>query len=174
VFMCITIGIASNRPFYHVIASWSNPLGGAGWHRAKLIDVAIDKLDEWWKVGYGDKDPGWGSYFGMGRSDITNEYILNGVRYGILGVIAVCAVLATAFRGVISTYRRMKHPAMKSLCWAFGSLLFSVAVAWMSVSFFGQLLTLFYCSLGMIGSVSHPKFNWQLRSKISLLKNDAA
>jgi hypothetical protein len=171
VFSCISIGIASNRPFYHVIASWANPVGGAGYHRAKLIDLAIDKFDEWWMVGYGQKDPGWGPYLGMGMTDVTNEYILKGVRYGILGVIALCAVLATSFRNLISTYRRLKHPAMKSLCWAFGSLLFSVAVAWMSVSFFGQLSTLVYCSIGMISSLSAPDFNWQIPNRISVIRS---
>ena len=171
IFSCISIGIASNRPFYHVIASWANPLGGAGWHRARLIDIAIEKFDEWWMVGYGDKDPGWGQYLGMGRTDVTNEYILNGVRYGILGIIALCAVLAKAFRDLISTYRRLRYPAMKSLCWAFGSLLFSVVVAWMSVSFFGQLTTLVYCSIGMIGSLCSPGFNWQIPSRISILQS---
>ena len=171
VFSCISIGIASNRPFYHVIASWANPLGGAGYHRAKLIDLAIENFNEWWLVGYGDKDPGWGEFLGMGRTDVTNEYILNGVRYGILGVIALCAVLAKAFRSLISTYRRLTNPAMKSLCWAFGSLLFSVAVAWMSVSFFGQLSTLVYCSIGMIGSLCNPGFDWQIPNRISRLRN---
>jgi hypothetical protein len=174
VFSCISIGIASNRPFYHVIASWANPLGGAGWHRAKLIDLAIENFDEWWMVGYGDKDPGWGQFLGMGRTDVTNEYILNAVRYGILGVIALCAVLATSFRGLISTYRRVRDPAIRSLCWAFGSLLFSVAVAWMSVSFFGQLSTLVYCSIGMIGSLSSPNFDWQIPKRITLLQNHPA
>jgi hypothetical protein len=168
---CILIGVASNRPFYHVIASWANPLGGAGWHRAKLIDVAIEKFGEWWMIGYGDMDPGWGEYFGMGRSDITNEYILNGVRYGILGVIALCAVLARSFRGLISTYRKMSDPIVKSLCWAFGSLLFSVTIAWISVSFFGQLSTLVYCSIGMISSLCSSGFNWQVPSQVSLLRN---
>jgi hypothetical protein len=171
VISCVLIGIASNRPFYHVIASWSNPLGGASWHRARLIDVAIMKFDEWWMVGYGDKDPGWGPLFGMGRSDITNEYILNGVRYGILGIIVLCAVLVKAFRGLISTYMKLSNPAMKSLCWAFGSLLFSVSVAWMSVSFFGQLSTLVYCSIGMIGSLSSKGFNWQIPNRIAIVRS---
>jgi hypothetical protein len=174
VFSCISIGIASNRPFYHVIASWANPLGGAGWHRARLIDLAIENFDEWWMVGYGDKDPGWGPFLGMGRTDVTNEYILNGVRYGVLGIIALCAVLAKAFRDLISTYRRLRHPAMKSLCWAFGSLLFSVTVAWMSVSFFGQLSTLVYCSFGMIGSICSPGFNWQIPNRISVVQRRPA
>ena len=171
IFSCIMVGIGSNRPFYHVIVSWTNPLGGAGYHRALLIDVAIEKFDEWWLIGYGDKDPGWGTYFGMGTTDVTNEYILNGVKYGILGIIALCAVLAKAFRDLIFTYRRIRDPAMKSLCWAFGSLLFSVAVAWMSVSFFGQLMTLVYCSLGMIGSMCSSNFNWQIPNRISLKQN---
>ena len=174
VFLCVFIGIASNRPFYHVMVSWANPMGGASWHRAKLIDLAIEHFDEWWVIGYGDQDPGWGPQLGMVRTDVTNEYILKGVRYGILGVIALCAVIAKAFRDLIFTYRKMKQPAMKSLCWAFGSLLFSVTIAWMSVSFFGQLTTLTYCSLGMIGSLSNPKFNWQLPNRISLLQNRSA
>jgi hypothetical protein len=149
-------------------------LGGAGWHRARLIDLAIENFDEWWMVGYGDKDPGWGPFLGMGRTDVTNEYILNGVRYGVLGIIALCAVLAKAFRDLISTYRRLRHPAMKSLCWAFGSLLFSVTVAWMSVSFFGQLSTLVYCSFGMIGSICSPGFNWQIPNRISVVQRRPA
>jgi hypothetical protein len=174
VFSCISVGILSNRSFYHVMASWANPLGGAGWHRARLIDLAIENFDEWWMVGYGEKDPGWGPYLGMGMTDITNEYILKGVRYGILGVIALCAVLAKAFRDLISTYRRMKDPALKSLCWAFGSLLFSVAVAWMSVSFFGQLSTLVYCTIGMIGSLCSPGFNWQIPDSKSMARKRPA
>jgi hypothetical protein len=171
VISCILIGIASNRPFYHVIASWANPLGGASWHRAKLIDLAIEHFNEWWVVGYGEKDPGWGPQLGMGVTDLTNEYILKGVRYGILGVIALCAVLAKSFRSLIATYGRLKQPALKSLCWAFGCLLFSVTVAWMSVSFFGQLSTLVYCSIGMIGSLSSSSFDWQIPSRISRLRN---
>jgi hypothetical protein len=173
VLWCILIAIVSNRPFYHVLASAANPLGGAGWHRAKLVDLAIEHFDEWWQVGYGEKDPGWGTSLGMTWTDVTNEYILSGVRYGILGMMATIAVLAQAFRDLTLTHKRIVHPAMKSLCWAFGSMLFAVAVAWMSVSFFGQLITLFYCCLGMIGSVCSSKFNWQIPRKISLVQNQA-
>ncbi len=167
----MSIGIASNRPFYHVLASYANPLGGAGWHRAQLIDVAIEHFGEWWLVGYGDRDPGWGQYFGMARTDVTNEFILNGVRYGILGIIALCAVLAKAFRGLVSTHKRMTQPALRSLCWSFESLLFCVVIAWMSVSFFGQLTTLFYCCLGMIGSLCNPSFNWQVQGRIAMAQD---
>jgi hypothetical protein len=173
-FSCIFIAIASNRPFYHVIASQANPLGGAGWHRAKLIDLAIENFDEWWMVGYGDRDPGWHSALGMTWTDVTNEYILSGVRYGILGVLALLAVLTEAFRRLAATHKRVTQPVSKSLCWVFGSMLFAVAVTWMSVSFFGQLMTLFYCCLGIIGSLSSPRFDWQDTRRITVLKRHAA
>ncbi len=173
-FSCILIGIISNRPFYHVIASAANPLGGSSWHRAKLIDLAIEHYDEWWRVGYGDQDPGWGPSLGMTWTDVTNEYILSGVRYGILGVLALLAVLAQAFRGLAAAHRKVTQPVSKSLCWAFGSMLFAVAVTWMSVSFFGQLLTLFYCCLGIIGSLSSPHFDWQVTRRVAVLKRSAS
>lgn len=149
---CIFIGVASNRPFYHVIASYANPLGGAGWHRAKLIDLAIQHFGEWYLVGYGGKDPGWGESLGMATTDVTNEFILNGVKYGILGIVVLSGVLTTAFRGLLRTYKETEDLEVKSLCWSLGCVLFSVIVAWMSVSFFGQLGPLFYCILGIIGS----------------------
>jgi hypothetical protein len=151
---CIVIEILSNRTFYHVIFSRASQLGGAGWHRARLIDAAIEHFNEWWLAGYGGKDPGWGHYFGMSFTDVTNEFILAGVKYGIAGIIVLCGVLVVAYKNLISAYKKSTHPAMKSLCWSFGSILFAITVVWMSVSFFGQLLPLFYCVLGMIGSVS--------------------
>lgn len=174
VLSCILIGIVSNRPFYHVIASAANPLGGASWHRAKLIDLAVEHFHEWWKVGYGDQDPNWGAALGMTWTDVTNEYILNGVRYGILGIISVIAVLIQAFRGLAAAHRKLTQPTLKALCWAFGSMLFAVAVTWMSVSFFGQLMTLFYCCLGMIGSLCSPSFDWQMSRRIALIRTHAA
>ncbi len=170
---CILVGIISNRPFYHVLATAANPLGGAGWHRARLIDLAIEHFGEWWEFGYGPKDPGWGPSLGMTMTDVTNEYILSGVRYGILGIIAICAVMAQAFRDLRSTHKRMTHPTTRSLCWAFGSLLFGVAVTWMSVSFFGQLMTLFYCCLGMIGSVCSSRFDWKVPRRIYVVQKQA-
>ena len=168
--LCVFTQLGSNRPFYHVVVSYANPLGGAGWHRARLIDVAIDHFHEWWLTGYGDQDPGWAHYFGMDHTDVTNEFILMGVRYGIWGMIGLIAVLVVAFRLVISTYRKVKVPELKSFCWSCGTILFAVIITWMSVSFFGQLSTLFYCVLGMIGSLSHKRFVWNVPKRIMASK----
>ncbi len=151
---CILVGIISNRPFYHVIASYANPIGGSSWHRCKLIDCAIEDFGQWCLVGYGGQDPGWGPALGMEHTDITNEFILAGVKYGILGVAALVLVLSAGFRGLIRLRKSTTDAALKSFGWALGSSLVALVFVFMSVSIFGQMSSLFYCLLGMVGSAS--------------------
>jgi hypothetical protein len=154
VIMCVMIGIVSNRPFYHVFLSNLDPTGGSWWHRAKLIDLAREHFSEWYLLGYGGKDPGWGEYLGSNHTDITNEFILAGVQYGILGILALCSVLVVIFLNLIRLYNSAADAQTKSLVWALGSSIAATVIVFMSVSFFGQMITLLYCVFGMIGSAT--------------------
>ncbi len=149
---CFLIGIISNRPFYHVIASKANPIGGSSWHRAKLIDLAIEHFGEWWLLGYGGLDPGWGAALGMRHTDITNQYITIGVQSGLLGVITFVGILATAMYMLVRLHNSAKDPVLRSWFWAMGSLVVVLMISLTSCTFFGQTNTLFYCILGIIGS----------------------
>jgi len=152
VLLCVLAEIGSNRPLYHVLLSSIN-LGKGDWYqRAKLIDVAIERIDDWWLAGYGSRDPGWGVYFGANITDINNEFILAGAEAGILGVVALCAMLVTVFRQLSHASRRTEDVGLKSLYWSLGSALVGVIAAWQGVSFFGQMNALFYSILGIIGS----------------------
>lgn len=152
---CIFIEIASNRPFYHVIASYSNPIGGSGYHRAKLIDCAIEHFNEWYLKGYGGKDPGWGESLGMGHTDVTNEFILAGVQYGLVGMIVLSGVLTVAIRTSVHLHNSSKDPRLRSLAWALGSTVAVAILMFTSVSLAGQIIPIFYCILGIIGSSSN-------------------
>jgi hypothetical protein len=154
VFSCIGIGIISNRPFYHVFASYVNPFGGTGWHRAKLIDLAIEHFNEWWLMGYGGLDPGWGPATGRDWTDVTNHYIIYGVMYGILGVIALVGVLVTSLIMMIRCYKIEKDPMLKSCFWALGGLIISFMISFNSFALFAQSGTLFICILGIAASLS--------------------
>jgi hypothetical protein len=149
---CVLIAVASNRPFYHVIVSYANPLGGAGWQRAKLIDCAIEDFGDWWLAGYGTREVPWGRQTGMGHTDCNNEFILAGIRYGMLGVIALAGTLAMAFRSLVRAFKETTDKELRSLYWAMGCALVGVIVIWQGVSFFGTPAALFYCLLGTIGS----------------------
>jgi len=152
--LCIMIGIVSNRPFYNVLAEKLNFGGGDWWQRTALIDCAIEDIGKWCWVGYGDRDPGWGAKMGTQFTDVNNEFIMAGVQYGMLGVIVLCVVLITAFRGLIRAWKLSSDVKLRSMYWSMGSILFAVIIAWMGVSFFGQMPSIFYSVLGMIGAFS--------------------
>ena len=88
----------------------------------------------------------------MGGTDVTNEFVLAGVKYGILGVIALVAVLVKAFRDLTFLHNRTADPILQSLYWSLGGVLVAIVVAFMSVSFFGPTETMFYCILGLVGA----------------------
>lgn len=151
---CVFIGFGSNRPFYHVLISLANPVGGSGWHRARLIDASMHYFSEWFLIGYGERNPNWGEFLGgVANTDITNEFVLMGVRYGLVGVILLCGILTVAFRGLHHIYINSTDKDLHSLCWILGCTLASIIFVWISVSFFGAATPLYYCIMGIIGSV---------------------
>jgi hypothetical protein len=154
VFSCILVDIVSNRTFYHVLASYANPFGGTGWHRAKLIDLAIEHFNEWWLMGYGGRDPGWGPALGNNWTDITNHYIMYGVVYGILGVITFVGILVISLIKIIRCYKTEKDPTLKSCFWALGGLIISFMISFNAFTLFAQSSSLFICILGIVASLS--------------------
>jgi len=152
VICCIFVEVASNRHFYHVFSTRINPLGGAGYHRARLIDSAIQDFDEWWLVGYRGLDPGWTA---RSSTDVCSMFILNGVRYGILGIIAFSAMLICGMRDMVLLHNSSKDPILRSWAWALGSALLLVIFASIGSNIRGQVQFLFYVILGMTGSSSN-------------------
>lgn len=153
IFSCIFIAIVSNRPFYHVLVSYINPLGGTGWHRAKLIDLAIEHFDKWWLVGYGGVDPGWGPALGRRWTDITNHFIYIGVQNGFAGLVAFIGFFVLAIRAIQRTLRNSKSGVMRSTAWAFGCVIVGLLISLNTCTFFDQTKSFFYFILGAVGSL---------------------
>lgn len=148
----VLVEVLSNRTIWHVIASYADPIGGSGWHRAKLVDVAIERFGEWWLAGYGMQDPGWGEALGMSWTDITNHYLVVGVKYGMLGVIALCGILVVSVSMLVRLHKSTKDPLLRSWCWATGSVIVAFIIAFNAFCLFGQANSLFYCILGFVGA----------------------
>ena len=62
-------------------------MGGTGWHRSFIIDAALKHIDEWWLVGT-YRTVHWGGYppppADPENIDITNQYIVEGVKGGLV------------------------------------------------------------------------------------------
>lgn len=90
----------------------------------------------------------------MGHTDLTNEYIMAGVRYGMLGAIAFSGMLVVALQKLIRLYKSSSDRVAHSWIWALGGTLVAMMITFMGVSIFTQTATLFFCFLGMVGSSS--------------------
>ena len=150
----IFVEIASNRPFYHVFLSYMNPVGGAAWHRGKIIDSAIQTFNEWWLVGYRGVEPGW---MKIGWTDVTCMFILNGIQYGIMGIVSYCGILICGIRDMARLHNFSDDPILKSWAWALGSVLLVILVASLGSNIRGQVQMLFYVVVGITGSSSRLK-----------------
>ncbi|MCX5638325.1 MAG: hypothetical protein NTX52_11630 [Planctomycetota bacterium] len=75
-----------------------------------------------------------------------------GAEYGIWGVIALCGVLAVAIRTLVRLHNLSNDIILRSWLWSLGTILVTTIVVWQGVSFFGQMPTIFYCILGVVGS----------------------
>src|SRR5690606_24267277 len=75
----IGLEIVMKAPVYHLIARIDLVDGSTGYHRYRLIDAAVHRFGEWAFMGTRST-----AHWGWGLADVTNEYILQGVRGGAL------------------------------------------------------------------------------------------
>ena len=149
--------LVREQPVWHLLARLSSITGGTGFHRFKLIDEAIAHFPEWWLAGAGST-----AHWSLAQaSDITNQYILEGVRGGIAALIAFVVVLALGFRTVGRCVRALQaspqlslavRRRMALLAWGLGVCLAAHSVAFIGVSYFGQLLSILFLHMAMIPS----------------------
>jgi len=148
---CLAVEMISNRHFYYVLADFTMD-SDSGWYRARLIDVAIRRLPEYWLYGYGLGDPGWGPDINeLPRTDIVNDFVCCAAQHGLIALAVYIGILACAMGGVarVSAHASAWH---RSCCWALGSSLVAILTASWSVSLFGQMTTVFYALLGLNGA----------------------
>ena len=151
----IALDIVMKDPAYFLIARIDLAGGSTSYYRARLIQSAFEHLSEWWLTGT-DITRHWMRTVmaDANHTDITNHFIAMGVRGGLPLMLLFIFVLIQGFAGVSQVLRREASPPSGSgfLLWAFGSSLFALASAGLSVSFFDQTFVFLYVVLGTIGS----------------------
>jgi len=154
----VVIHFVREKPVWHLIGRLSSITGGTGYHRVALIQGAVDHFSEWWFLGTYST----AHWKGVHAQDITNQYILEGVRGGLATMLSFIAILVIAFRTVGRSLRRAQRradwPAAERrraaiLAWGLGVCLAAHSVAFIGVSYFGQLQTILFLHLAMIPSL---------------------
>lgn len=151
------LAIVTGEPGYYVMKRIDISGGSTGYHRARLIESAIDHLDEWWLFGT-DFTRHWmatGVSFSPNHADITNYYLVFGVTGGLVAMFLVIAILIIAFRWVGIVYRERfdAAPSDSFMIWCLGAGLFAHATTSVSVSYFDQSLVFFWMNVAIISSM---------------------
>ena len=138
-----------NAPVWHLLARINVFSGSTGYHRYNLIDKAIENIGEWWLVGTIST-----AHWGWGLRDVTNQYILEGVRGGLFGMVLFMLILLSVFSRLGIALRRETGLAEQWFYWMSGIMLFAHAMNFIAVSYFGQMVPAFFLLLGILVSVT--------------------
>ncbi|RMF81531.1 MAG: hypothetical protein D6744_07055 [Planctomycetota bacterium] len=140
-----------NNGVWHLLIHVNVVGGSTGWHRYYLIDQAINHFREW--ALFGTKAT---AHWGLGLQDVTNHYILQGVRGGIATMVLFIAVIVAAFRAVGRMTRAAgKNKALLAASWALGVSLFVHCLQFIGVAYFGgQLMLAWYILIAAIATLS--------------------
>jgi hypothetical protein len=155
-FTLIALHFIMRAPVWYLIARISNLSGGDGWHRADLIDAAINHLSDWWLFGttYTTHWIMHDTSNNPGMVDITNQYILEGVKGGLLKLVLFVTIIVIGFRKLGGGIQLTKNQpfATRFTMWTLGCALFVHVVSFMSVSYFDQTWIFWYLLLAMIST----------------------
>ncbi|HML74985.1 MAG TPA: hypothetical protein PKB02_10880 [Anaerohalosphaeraceae bacterium] len=143
----IFLHMIMQAPVWHLIARVSAVGGSTSWYRYKLINEAIKHFGQWFMFGT-QSTLSWNLF------DITNQYILEGIRGGLLTLVLFIAVIICAFQSVGHLWRQNQVPYRIAMSWALGVSLFVHCMSFIGVSYFGQIWILWYLLLAIIGSLS--------------------
>jgi len=136
-----------NGPVWSLAAKIDIAGGSTGYHRFHLIDQAIRRFREWWLLGTKST-----AHWGYGLHDVTNQFVLEGVRGGILTLGLFLAVLVVAYKMTGAAVRNSIHTADRVCAWGLGVMLLVHTINFLGISYFGQISIMWYATIGLIGS----------------------
>ena len=153
----ISLSLVMKAPVWFLIARVNVLSSSTGWHRAYLIDQAINRFNEWWVMGT-KETADWMPYALTSVSaDITNQFIAEGLTGGMLKMILFVGIIVFAFRLIGKRIRHAKNGEYLSEFekWAIGVSLFVHIVSFFSVSYFDQIILFWYLLLAMISALDY-------------------
>ncbi len=165
--MVFVLHLISTRGIWYLMARMDLAGGSTGYHRAKLIDSAINDFGDWWLFGT-DYTRNWmfsGVSWSSRHTDITNYYLQFGVTGGMGLLLAFVAILYYGFKtyGIRLRATNFENSTENFGLWCLGCSLVAHATSFLSVAYFDQS----YANLFMLIALGPAIINFQSSSAIS-------
>jgi hypothetical protein len=152
----VALHIVMQAPVWHLISRIGVVGGSTGWHRFILIDKAITHFGEWAFLGCRTT-----AHWGQGLRDVTNQYILEGVRGGFVTLALFLVMIYMALRILLRLSLQKKEHKQQFLAWCLFVAIIGHCVAFLGVSYFGQIMMWWYMILAMVGCLYESKENYK-------------
>jgi len=153
----VALQIVMKAPVWYLMAKAGNLMGGTGWHRSEIINQAIVHFGRWWMMGT-DDTAGWMPYTLAvdNTADITNQYLVAGLRGGLLSMILFIIIIVRCFVKLGSARGKIAAESRRTeiLLWAAGSVVFAHVVNFFSISYFDQMEVIWYMLVAIIAGVT--------------------
>ena len=146
--MTIVLHMIMKAPVWHLVARINIVGGSTGWHRYHLIDKAISNFGEWALLGTVDT-----RHWGRGLADVTNQYILEGIRGGFITLILFVLLLIMAVKVTCRYSIYSGSSKQRWLGWCICVSVLSHCLSFLSVAYFGQIMMLLYLTFALVGLV---------------------
>jgi hypothetical protein len=158
----IGLDIVMNAPAYYLLARMDVTGESTSWHRAALIEAAIDHFSEWWLAGT-DYTRHWMAYgvaWSPNHADITNFYIRMGVDGGLMLILAFVYLIYKSFSAIGIGWRQSQNSDGFDLSafqkWCLGCSLVAHTASFISVSYFDQSIVIFFLLIALISASRRP------------------
>jgi hypothetical protein len=150
--LIIALHIVMNAPVWHLISRIDVVGGSTGWHRYILIEQAVNHFGEWMFLGCKST-----THWGSGLWDITNQYILEGIRGGLITLVLFLVMIYMALRTVLRLSLQKQRHKQQFLAWCIFVAILGHCVAFFGVSYFGQIVIWWYMTLAIVGVLEDKK-----------------
>jgi hypothetical protein len=146
----IGLHMVMNNPVWHLFAKVDLVGGSTGWARYYVIDLAVKHFDDWFLIGTSHTE----HWTGGDYLDVVNQYVLEGLNGGFLTLTLFVVIIVLGFQGVGRLWRTVAGcPSRIAMSWALGVSLFMHMMNFFGVSYFGQIVMLWYTSVAMIAAM---------------------
>ena len=144
--MLVALHMVMKAPVWHLLARVSVVGGSTGWHRYNLIDNAIRHFTEWMVLGTRST-----AHWGYMLDDVTNQFVLEGVRGGLITLVLFCIILFAGAKAVWRLSMQSRKPGESYLAWCVFVTIIAHCVSFIGVSYFGQITMIWYFLLASVG-----------------------
>jgi len=157
--MIFALHIVMKAPVWHLICRVNIYSGSTGYHRYVLFDRFINNIREWLLLGCRGVE-----HWGIWKGDITNQYVLEGVRGGALTLILFIVMVIQAVRivGICSIVSRNRENRV--LYWGICVSILGHCVSFFGVSYFGQIMMLLYITLAIVSFATNQLYSISIES----------